>query len=65
MKDKCNDSSRFHGVWEKTALGEILIESKEKSAPGSNPEKKYVGLEHIKKDHGVLQGYGSSTGIKN
>ena len=65
MKDKCNDSSRFHGVWEKTALGEILIESKEKSAPGSNPEKKYVGLEHIKKDHGVLQGYGSSTGIRS
>ena len=49
--------------WVKTTLGEILSESKEKFYPNKSSNKKYIGLEHIEKDTGSLNGYGNSSEI--
>lgn len=46
--------------WTNTILGNVLFESDEKFDPKDGVKKKYVGLEHIEKHAGVLNGYGNS-----
>lgn len=47
--------------WEKTTLGKVLIESKEKFDPHKSVNEKYIGLEHIEKDTGFITDYGNSS----
>lgn len=59
-----------HGVsmdsWEEKALGKIVKNIKDKYEPTLNNKKciKYIGLEHIEKNNGII-GFGSSDDVKS
>ncbi|MDP4162340.1 MAG: restriction endonuclease subunit S [Bacillota bacterium] len=52
------------GNWVWTRLGYLIEVSKEKCEDFSDAEQKYVGLEHMQKDSGII-GHDSSKGIKS
>lgn len=59
-----------HGIsidsWEEKALGKIVKNIKDKYEPTLNNKKcvKYIGLEHIEKNNGII-GFGSSDDVKS
>jgi type I restriction enzyme S subunit len=46
--------------WVRTTIGDIVQPSKEKTDPRKVGTTRFVGLEHIEKDTGLLSGFGSS-----
>lgn len=50
--------------WCWTKLSSCIISSKEKTADFSDSKIKYIGLEHMEKDSGII-GYGSAEGVKS
>lgn len=50
--------------WCWTKLSSCIITSKEKTADFSDSKIKYIGLEHMEKDSGII-GYGSAEGVKS
>lgn len=52
------------GNWCWTTLGSLVDTSKEKTEDFSDPDVKYVGLEHLEKDAGII-GSASAEGVKS
>lgn len=52
------------GNWQWTRLSSLISASKEKTEDFSDKEVKYIGLENIEKDYGIVS-YNSSEGIKS
>ncbi|WP_446423995.1 restriction endonuclease subunit S [Mailhella sp.] len=50
--------------WKWVRLGSVLSASKEKTEDFSSPSLRYVGLEHIEKDNGII-GSASAEGIRS
>ena len=50
--------------WCWTKLSSCIIASKEKTSDFSDSNIKYIGLEHLEKDSGII-GYGSAGGVKS
>ena len=50
--------------WCWTTLGHLVETSKEKTEDFSDPDVRYVGLEHIEKDVGII-GYSSAEGVRS
>ena len=50
--------------WGWTTLGSLVETSKEKTEDFSDPDVKYVGLEHLEKDAGII-GSASAEGVKS
>lgn len=50
--------------WCWVRLGDLITTSKEKTEDFSDDELKYIGLEHIEKDNGII-GYGTAKEIKS
>lgn len=57
-------SYKVPGNWRWTRLSYLLSSSKEKTEDFSDKEVKYIGLENIEKDYGIVS-YNSSEGIKS
>ena len=55
---------RVPGNWCWTTLGSLVDTSKEKTEDFSDPDVKYVGLEHLEKDTGII-GSASAEGVKS
>lgn len=51
--------------WRETTLGQVVSASTEKVDPLDKPDAPYIGLEHIERDAGTINGQGTAADVKS
>jgi restriction endonuclease S subunit len=51
--------------WRKISLGEIIQPRKQRDIPSSFPALPYIGMEHVSRDTGVIDSFGSSSAYRS
>jgi type I restriction enzyme S subunit len=52
-------------TWRKISLGKILQPRKQKDIPSNFPALPYIGMEHVSRDTGVIDSFGSSSAYRS
>ncbi len=52
-------------TWRKISLGKILQPRKQKDMPSNFPALPYIGMEHVSRDTGVIDSFGSSSAYRS
>ena len=51
--------------WRKISLGNLLVPRKQKDIPSTFPNLPYIGMEHVARDVGVINSFGSSADYRS
>lgn len=51
--------------WKKISLGNVLVPRKQKDIPSTFPNLPYIGMEHVARDMGVINSFGSSADYRS